>query len=135
MTDYIDIVFDRRRGDAPARFIEAEQDGRSISLDWEDRQDGTSVLRVPVTANAAEVIRLRGDLATLRSAVQRILHRALYGTKIAIPVDNPDQCVMADGRRLHHTHFMASGIPRCPYPVIPGTDVCQWHVDHSRRMP
>lgn len=126
MTDYIDIVFYRRPGaEQDAYFIEAEQDGRSVTLVWKDRQDGTVALRVPVTATAAEVVRLRGELTTLRSAMRQ--------AKIMIPVDNPDQCVMAEGRRLHHAHFMASGIPRCPYPVIPGTDVCQWHVDHSRR--
>lgn len=47
----VEIVFDGPPGAEPGRFIEVEQDGKSISFGrWVDRGDGTWALRLPANA-------------------------------------------------------------------------------------
>lgn len=50
---HVAIVCDFRRSTPFPEFIEAEIDGRSVSLQWRDRADGTHELLVPVTAAPA----------------------------------------------------------------------------------
>ena len=48
LTRTIDIVFDGPCGHESGRFIEVEQDGKSIRVgEWVDRKDGTWALRIP----------------------------------------------------------------------------------------
>lgn len=45
---HIDIVFDGPPGNVSGRFIEVEQNGRSVSVgEWLQREDGYWVLRLP----------------------------------------------------------------------------------------